>query len=325
MLTEEKSARSRAEASVQDKDREISMLSVDYRQLQYRADKLEADLRQEAEKGRNLYSQLERLREEKSLMQSDLSVQVSEITLLRTNEKRLMREATEYRERSKSLEEELHKVKAARSVDDLQRKELEEQLEAEQYFSTLYKTQVRELQGELDEGKDHLNELERNHDALIFQLQQAHQRAESEARDRRVAEEDIAELEKEKMMIELEMKEMVSKHKAELRNKEMEIVSLKDNESDYIQRYDQLSKENNELQYKVKELQDELEQMLNTNIPPPAPVQTSPIQDVQFELDKMKKMLNTTKSAKPESNCRWSWTRKTANWRLCRTNWLTSI
>ena len=76
MLTEEKSARSRAEASVQDKDREISMLSVDYRQLQYRADKLEADLRQETEKGRNLYSQLERLREEKSLMQSDLSVQV---------------------------------------------------------------------------------------------------------------------------------------------------------------------------------------------------------------------------------------------------------
>jgi chromosome segregation ATPase len=77
MLTEEKLVRSRAEAFVQDKDREISMLSVDYRQLQYRADKLEADLRQETEKSRNLYSQLERLREEKSLMQSDLSVQVS--------------------------------------------------------------------------------------------------------------------------------------------------------------------------------------------------------------------------------------------------------
>lgn len=66
--------------------------------------------------------------------------------MLRTNEKRLMRESAEYRERAKSLEEELHKVKAARSVDDLQKKELEEQLEAEQYFSTLYKTQVRELQ-----------------------------------------------------------------------------------------------------------------------------------------------------------------------------------
>ena len=43
---------------------------------------------------------------------------------------------------AKSLEEELYKLKASRSVEDLQKKELEGQLEAEQYFSTLYKTQV---------------------------------------------------------------------------------------------------------------------------------------------------------------------------------------
>ena len=49
---------------------------------------------------------------------------------MKTNEKRVQRDLSDYRERTKSLEEELHKVKAARSVDDLQRKELEEQLEA---------------------------------------------------------------------------------------------------------------------------------------------------------------------------------------------------
>ena len=299
MLAEEKLTRSRAESSVQDKEREISMLSVDYRQLQYRADKLEADLRQETEKGRSLYSQLERLREEKSLMQSDLSVQVSEITLLRTNEKRLMREATEYRERAKSLEEELHKVKAARSVDDLQRKELEEQLEAEQYFSTLYKTQVRELQAELDEGKDRSCDLEREREGLGFQLQQAHLRADNEARARRVAEEDIAELEKEKMMIELELKEMNSKFKSDARNLEMQLVGMKDTEGDLLQKIDLLSKDNNELQYKVKELQDELD--LVSNNPPPAPVLLSPIQDVQFELDKMKKMLNNERLLKQQA------------------------
>ena len=59
------------------------------------------------------------------------------------------------------MEEELHKVKAARSVDDLQRKELEDQLEAEQYFTTLYKTQVRELTDEVDEAKERQLELER--------------------------------------------------------------------------------------------------------------------------------------------------------------------
>ncbi len=121
--------------------------------------------------------------------------------MLRTNEKRLIRESAEYRERAKSLEEELHKVKAARSVDDLQKKELEEQLEAEQYFSTLYKTQVRELQvtnstfhmiyelvlmirslqGELDDVKDHIGELKREKETLTFQLQQTTVRAEKDA------------------------------------------------------------------------------------------------------------------------------------------------
>ncbi len=33
-------------------------------------------------------------------------------------------------------------VRSARAVEDLQRKELEDQLEAEAYFSGLYKTQV---------------------------------------------------------------------------------------------------------------------------------------------------------------------------------------
>jgi hypothetical protein len=55
--------------------------------------------------------QLERLLEEKSLMQSDLSVKTSEITLLKTNEKRLVRDSAETRERAKSLEEEIHKVR----------------------------------------------------------------------------------------------------------------------------------------------------------------------------------------------------------------------
>merc|ERR1712156_145802 len=86
-------------------------------------------------------------------MGSDMSVRASEITLLKTNEKRLIRDSSESRERFKSLEEELHKIRSARAVEDLQRKELEDQLEAEAYFSGLYKTQVRELQEEVDEGR----------------------------------------------------------------------------------------------------------------------------------------------------------------------------
>ena len=55
-------------------------------------------------------------------LQSDLSVQASEIALLKANEKRMLRDGSDYREKAKSLEEELYKLKASRSVEDLQKK-----------------------------------------------------------------------------------------------------------------------------------------------------------------------------------------------------------
>jgi septation ring formation regulator EzrA len=75
-LSDEKAARARADSSCQEKDREFSMLQVDFRQLQYKLDKVEGDHRLESEKARGLSTAHDRIREEKSLMQSDLSVQV---------------------------------------------------------------------------------------------------------------------------------------------------------------------------------------------------------------------------------------------------------
>eukprot|EP00094_Tigriopus_californicus_P011701 TCALIF_11305-PA protein Name:"Similar to ROCK2 Rho-associated protein kinase 2 (Bos taurus)" AED:0.07 eAED:0.07 QI:570/0.90/0.91/1/0.81/0.83/12/913/1380 len=267
-LADEKQLRQRSEANMQEKDREYQMLAVDYRQLEYKLNKLEGDNRQESDRTRSFSSQIERLREEKSLLQSDLSVQASEITLLKSNEKRLNRDLSDFRERAKSLEEELSKVKAARSVDDFQRKEVEDQLEAEQYFSTLYKTQVKELQDEVDESKERSTELEREIHSLRAQLTQDRQKAESEARLRQVAEEDIAELEKEKMMIELEMKEIGSKHKADARNMEMQLASLKDTESDLLQKIDQYAKDNSDLQRKLNTLIEQQQADMNvSNVP----------------------------------------------------------
>merc|ERR1712083_993259 len=129
------------------------------------------------------------------------------------NEKRLLSDLAEYRARNKSLEEELHKVKAARSVDDLQRKELEEQLEAEQYFTTLYKTQVNELTDEVEDAKERERENQNDKETLIQQLKGLMARADSDARARRITEEDCAELEKEKLLIEHELKEVNDKNK----------------------------------------------------------------------------------------------------------------
>ena len=294
-LSDETTARQRAESLRQEKERELSMLTVDYKQLQSRLDKMEGDNRQETERARAASSQLERLREEKSLMQSDLSMHESEVTLLKANEKRLLRDLSDYRERTKSLEEELHKVKAARSVDDLQRKELEDQLEAEQYFSTLYKTQVRELQEEVDEGKERQTELEREKEAAVHQLQQATTRADSEALSRRVAEEDIAELEKEKMMIELELKDVGAKHKADARNLELQMAALKDSEGDLLQKIDQMSKDNADLQSKLQAVLQEMQDLQDQ--------QTQKQNNVADgdEMSKLQKLLETERILKQQA------------------------
>lgn len=56
-------------------------------------------------------------------------------TLLKTREKQLQRDLEEIKETKSGLEEEVMKLKTQKSVDDVQMKELQDTLEAEQYFS----------------------------------------------------------------------------------------------------------------------------------------------------------------------------------------------
>ena len=69
---------------------------------------------------------------------------------------------------------------------------------------------------------------------------------EQESINRNRIDEELGELEKEKMMRELEVKELVAHHRAELRNLEIQMSALKDNESDLLGRIDQLSRERDE-------------------------------------------------------------------------------
>ncbi|XP_069698446.1 rho-associated protein kinase 2 isoform X2 [Periplaneta americana] len=271
-LNEEKSARQRADLQCQEKERQMSMLSVDYRQIQQRLQKLEGEHRQENEKVKALQAQIEQEQQKKSTLQSELGVVSSEAAHLRARETQLAREVTQLREGKKSVEEELHKVKSARSVDDLQMKELQDQLEAEQYFSseenmedssslateTLYKTQAQELREELDERTRAMQELEEERGSLAHQLQIALARADSEALARSIAEETVADLEKEKTMKELEHKDLLAKHRAELTNKEVVLNSLKERELDYKKSMDQLLKDKDEVNRQLKMMQEDV-------------------------------------------------------------------
>ena len=93
-------------------------------------------------------------------------------------------------------------------------------------FQTLYKTQVRELREEVDEKTRQVLELEEERTSLTNQLQLSVGRADSEALARSIAEETVAELEKEKTVKELEIHDLLSRHSAEVAEKDSALTTV---------------------------------------------------------------------------------------------------
>lgn len=257
-LAEEKMARQKSEQNSQEKERQISMLSVDYRQIQQRLQKLEGEYRQETEKVKALYSQLEGEQTKKSTLLSDLSLQSSQVAHLKSRETQLNKEVNQLRELKRKYEEETTKLKNAHNADILQIKELTEQLEAEQYFACIYKTRSSELDEDLEEKKRSITELEEERSSLLHQLQLAVARADSEALARSIAEETVTELEKEKTMKELELKDLITKHRADIAAKEQSIQSAKDAEAELTKKLNSRIAELEDALTQNKKLQEEL-------------------------------------------------------------------
>lgn len=74
----------------------------------------------------------------KSSLQSELGFQTSEVAHLKAREAQLTVEVMGLRESKRIIDEELHKLKTQHSVDNLQMKELQDQFEAENFFSVNY-------------------------------------------------------------------------------------------------------------------------------------------------------------------------------------------
>lgn len=94
-LNEEKLARQKADLNSQEKERQISMLSVDYRQIQQRLQKLEGEHRQEIEKVKALHSQIEQEQQKKAILQSEIGQHLSENAQLKARESQLANDVTQ--------------------------------------------------------------------------------------------------------------------------------------------------------------------------------------------------------------------------------------
>ncbi|XP_020804901.1 rho-associated protein kinase 1 isoform X2 [Drosophila serrata] len=260
-LNEEKSARIKADQHSQEKERQLSMLSVDYRQIQLRLQKLEGECRQESEKVAALQSQLDQEHSKRNALLSELSLHSSEVAHLRSRENQLQKELVAQREAKRRFEEDLTQLKSTHHEALANNRELQAQLEAEQCFSRLYKTQANENREESAERLAKIEDLEEERVSLKHQVQVAVARADSEALARSIAEETVADLEKEKTIKELELKDFVMKHRNEINAKEATLATLKEAEAELHKKLGQKAVECEDLVQQHKKQQEDLAQL----------------------------------------------------------------
>nr|XP_022315785.1 rho-associated protein kinase 1-like isoform X1 [Crassostrea virginica]XP_022315786.1 rho-associated protein kinase 1-like isoform X1 [Crassostrea virginica] len=264
-LDQEKAARASAENQLLQAEKEKSGLKVDLLQMTQQVTAVESELRNEKDKSKNYALQVEQEIQRRNLMQGDFKNQTHDLSRYKTMEKQLNKEISDLKEEKMSLEEDLRKIREELSINELQMKELQDQLEAEQYFSSLYRTQVKELKEDVEEknrqyvdATTDLESVQQDKESLAAQLQLAMAKADSENLGRSIAEEQLSDVEKEKTMLELEIKEQMNRHKSELSKKEHVILMLEDSKREYSKEVEKLQTEKNDTENRLQKLNDEL-------------------------------------------------------------------
>uniref|UniRef100_A0A8C0LMZ3 Rho-associated protein kinase 2 n=1 Tax=Canis lupus dingo TaxID=286419 RepID=A0A8C0LMZ3_CANLU len=204
-LSEERTLKQKVENLLLEAEKRCSLFDCDLKQSQQKINELLKQKDVLNEDVRNLTLKIEQETQKRCLTQNDLKMQTQQVNTLKMSEKQLKQENNHLMEMKMSLEKQ----------------------------NTLYKTQVRELKEECEEKtklckelQQKKQELQEERDSLAAQLEITLTKADSEQLARSIAEEQYSDLEKEKIMKELEIKEMMARHKQELTEKDATIASV---------------------------------------------------------------------------------------------------
>ncbi|CAB1424559.1 unnamed protein product [Pleuronectes platessa] len=266
-LVEERSLKLQVESKLMQLEKDHSMLDCDYKQAQHNLQELKAQKEKLSEEVKSLSSRLEQEIHKRSLSEKEVKMQNQQVSVLRSSEKQLKQEVNHLLDIKQILEKQNQDHRREKQEADSQRKDLKDQLEAEQYFTTLYKTQIRELKDECNErnkmvkqAQQRLVEYQEERDSMTSQLEASLTKADSEQLARSIAEEQYSDLEKEKIMKELEIKDMMARHKQELSDKEATISSLEESNRTLTVDVANLASEKEELNNQLKGMQQHLQQ-----------------------------------------------------------------
>uniref|UniRef100_A0AAY5ETQ3 non-specific serine/threonine protein kinase n=1 Tax=Electrophorus electricus TaxID=8005 RepID=A0AAY5ETQ3_ELEEL len=220
-LKEERSSKQQLESALMELEKQHSVLDCDYKQAQHELHELRSHKSKLSEEVDMLTVRVEQETQRRNLSQADLKAQRQEVTTLRSSEKQLKQELNHLLELRLSLEkknQELRKYVRVKNICLCLQK--------------LYKTQIRELKEECEEkmklyqgAQQRVEELQEERDSLAGQLEVSLTKADSEQLARSIAEEQYSDLEKEKIMKELEIKDMMARHRQELSDKDNTIGS----------------------------------------------------------------------------------------------------
>ncbi|XP_061609300.1 rho-associated protein kinase 2-like isoform X2 [Phyllopteryx taeniolatus] len=266
-LQEERILKQQVEAKLLQLKKDHSMLDCDYKQAQHKLDELHTQKEKVSEEVKNLSLRVEQEVHKRSLAQSDLKMEKQQVTVLHTSEKQLKQELNQLLEIKQVLDKQNQEMRREKQESESLLKDLKDQLEAEQFFTTLYKTQIRELKEECDErntmykeAQQRLEEYQEDRESLASQLEVSLTKADSEQLARSIVEEQYSDLEKEKIMKELEIKDIMARHKQELNDKEATISSLEESNRTLTVDVANLASEKEELNNQMKELQQQLKE-----------------------------------------------------------------
>ncbi|OWA53911.1 putative Rho-associated protein kinase 2 [Hypsibius exemplaris] len=159
-LAEEVAARKASEKEKHELQRKTSVQDVDVRQLKTQMDQMDAQYRNEVEKVRSLTMQIEQETQKRALLSSDFRTLNQQHAVLKNREKQLDLAANEFKDLKRSMEDQLQRLRAAKALDDNEIRDLKDQLEAEQHFSSLYKQNAHSLEEEIDARSRQIEALE---------------------------------------------------------------------------------------------------------------------------------------------------------------------
>ncbi|KAM9223251.1 rho-associated protein kinase 1 [Leptosomus discolor] len=253
-VKEERAAREKAENRIVQAEKQCSMLDFDLKQSQQKLEHLLEQKERLEDEVKNLTLQLEQETNKRIMAQKELKAQAFEADNLKGSEKQLKQEINTLLEAKRLLEFELAQLAKQYRGNEGQMRELQDQLEAEQYFSTLYKTQVKELKEEIDdknkETQRKMQELQNEKETLTTQLDLAETKAESERLARALLEEQYFELNQ-------ESKKAASRYRQEMTDKDSIIRRLEETNNTLTKDVDLITKENSDISEKMKKQEEE--------------------------------------------------------------------